>query len=87
MKGSQILRRPETVSANDTGPDAVPDLSRIEVPAVVVIAEDAITPADVCQVVVDGLPNATAETVPGMGHFPTVTRPDTLVEVISARFG
>jgi pimeloyl-ACP methyl ester carboxylesterase len=72
----------------DAGPDAVPDLGRIEVPAVVVIgAEDAITPPDVCQVVVDGLPNATAETVPGMGHFPTVTRPDTLVEVISARFG
>lgn len=72
----------------DAGPEAVPDLGRIETPAVVVIgAEDVITPPDMCRMVVDGLPNATAETVPEMGHFPTVTRADALVRAIQARFG
>ena len=72
----------------DAGPEAVPDLGRIQTPALVVIGgQDTITPPEVSQLVVDGLPNATAETVPDMGHFPTVTLPDHFVRAVEARFG
>lgn len=72
----------------DAGTEAVPDLGRIEVPTVVVIGgSDAITPPGVCQVVVDRMRDATAEMMPGMGHFPTVTHADDLVQIIQTRFG
>jgi pimeloyl-ACP methyl ester carboxylesterase len=72
----------------DAGAAAVPELKRIDVPALVVMGTaDVITPPPVCQVVADGLPDATVETIEGMGHFPTVTRPDRLVAAIQSRFG
>lgn len=82
-QGHTVMR-----SLYDGGPEAIPDLKRIDVPSLVVLGTaDVITPPEVCQMVADGLPDVTVEKVDGMGHFPTIAHPDTLVAAIQSRFG
>lgn len=81
-QGHTVMR-----SLYEAGPSAVPDLKQIEVPALVFVGDaDVITPPPVCQMVADGLPDATVVSVPGMGHFPTITKPTELVAAITSRF-
>lgn len=75
-------------SLYEAGPAAVPELALIDVPALVVVGTaDVVTPPEVCQIVADGLPNATFETLEGAGHFPTITQPEALVAAIQYHFG
>ena len=71
----------------EAGADAIPKLDQIKVPTVVVVGEaDVITSPSVNQIVAEGIANATTVTIPGMGHFPTITRPDKVVEAILNHF-
>jgi pimeloyl-ACP methyl ester carboxylesterase len=81
-QGHAVMR-----ALHEGGAAAVPDLTRITVPALVFMGSaDVITPLSVCEMVADGLPNSTAATVDGMGHFPTITRAHELVDAITAQF-
>ena len=58
-------------------PDRTGDLSKIRVPALVLVGEDdAITPVTEAQTLADALPNAQLEVIPGAGHVAPAENPD-----------
>ena len=71
------------------GDDDVPDVDprRIEVPTMIVHGTaDAIVPIDVSRRLAELLPNMELLELDGIGHVPTMTRPDDVVAAILQRF-
>jgi 3-oxoadipate enol-lactonase len=58
-------------------PDATPQLSRANVPALVIVGEeDGITPVAEARALANALPEATLAVLPGAGHLSNLEAPD-----------
>lgn len=64
-------------------PDSLETLRHADVPALVLVGEqDTLTPPDAAQRMVDVLPDATLEVVPGAGHLTPLEAPQTVAEIV-----
>ncbi|KAB2919766.1 MAG: alpha/beta fold hydrolase [Hyphomicrobiaceae bacterium] len=64
-------------------PDNRPLLPRIECPTLVVVGrEDALTPIELAQEMVAGIPGARLEIIPDCGHLSTLERPEAVNRVL-----
>jgi 3-oxoadipate enol-lactonase len=82
--GNQAARILEMWSDDDV-PDV--DAQLIEIPTVILHGTaDAIVPIDVSRRLVEALPDAELVEFDGIGHVPTMTRPDEVVAAILRRF-
>jgi pimeloyl-ACP methyl ester carboxylesterase len=82
---------PEGVAAAQRGmavrPDSVPTLSRIAVPALVVVgAEDQLTPPSDAVVMQSGIRGARLAVIPGAGHLPVLEAPFAFAQALSSFF-
>ena len=73
--------RPEGVAAALRGlaerPDSRPDLSRIQVPTLVIVGdEDVITPPAAAEAIHGGVAGSRLQVVPGAGHLPNLETPE-----------
>jgi pimeloyl-ACP methyl ester carboxylesterase len=65
--------------------DRHPDLSAMDVPALVVVgSEDALTPVSCSEALVAGLPDAELVVIPGAGHMSALERPREFTEAVRA---
>lgn len=66
-------------------PDSRPMLKGIQCPALVLVGrEDALTPLDLSQEIVNGIPNAKLEIVSDCGHLSTLERPEAVNRALRA---
>jgi 3-oxoadipate enol-lactonase len=82
---------PEGVAAAQRGmaqrPDSVPTLSRIAVPALVVVgAEDQLTPPADARSMQAGIRGARLTVIPGAGHLPVLEAPAAFAQALSSFF-
>lgn len=68
--------------------DRRPDLPAIAAPTLVVVgSEDALTPPDRAQAMVQAIPRATLAVIPGSGHLTALERPDAFADAVNAFLG
>ncbi|WP_428547878.1 alpha/beta fold hydrolase [Profundibacter sp.] len=92
-----VLKQAIIDMAVDTGPDvwaqqihaimgraeSVPMLEKITCPTLVVVGEeDQLTPPDLAQEMVAGIPDARLEVIPDCGHMSTMEKPDQLTVLL-----
>ncbi|MGZ6753818.1 MAG: alpha/beta fold hydrolase [Nocardioides sp.] len=88
--GRQILLRADPEAAarmveSHYEQQVSPDLARVAVPTLVVHGElDAVVPLSVARQVTAALADAELVVVPGAGHVPTLTRPQAVVDAVTA---
>jgi pimeloyl-ACP methyl ester carboxylesterase len=66
-------------------PDSRPFLASIKCPTLVLVGrEDALTPVDIAQEIVAGIPGARLEIIPDCGHLSTMERPEAVNRALRA---